>query len=319
MKVFFDGTRHSAVFLLCSFLVVISSCGNGNPSGKITGESGKDTSSFRVLEIGRQIIVTDDSIVEPMAKDVSKAGIKYVELKFKYAYTGHKDDESLTNSFEYINGILGKYGLTVWSIHLPYNSAKYNNPAAIDETSRLLSVAYQSRMIRLMTPVFNQKRTVMHGGCGAASGQDANRSHVSVDKIRKVADSCGTVLCIENLIGSIGKNYTELMTEIGGYEDVKSCIDVGHAYIVTHDPAGFLNLVGSDVGTVHIDDNHGSKDEHLFPGDGNIDFVTVYGALMNIGYDGVFMFEPHSNDYKSADAVLSYKNAIIAPYKSSLH
>jgi sugar phosphate isomerase/epimerase len=39
---------------------------------------------------------------------------------------------------------------------------------------------------------------------------------------------------------------------------------------------------------VRINDNHGDYEVHLVPGEGNIDFVDMFGALNARGYEGWF-------------------------------
>ena len=42
---------------------------------------------------------------------------------------------------------------------------------------------------------------------------------------------------------------------------------------------------------IHIDDNHGDSDSHLIPGEGNIDFDALAGALKQINYQGFISAE----------------------------
>jgi sugar phosphate isomerase/epimerase len=51
-------------------------------------------------------------------------------------------------------------------------------------------------------------------------------------------------------------------------------IDVGHA-ILCPDPYAFLGLDG--ISYLHVNDNHGSKDQHLCPGDGILDLRRLDG------------------------------------------
>jgi sugar phosphate isomerase/epimerase len=43
--------------------------------------------------------------------------------------------------------------------------------------------------------------------------------------------------------------------------------------------------------TTHLHDNRGSRDEHLIPGDGTIDWEGVLLAFQKVGYEGTWMFE----------------------------
>ena len=56
-----------------------------------------------------------------------------------------------------------------------------------------------------------------------------------------------------------------------------------------------IGILGKRIGEVHVHDNHGLKDEHLWPGDGTIDWSATCEALkqlpappatvLEIGYD----------------------------------
>ena len=67
-------------------------------------------------------------------------------------------------------------------------------------------------------------------------------------------------------------------------------IDTGHRNI-GGDPAEALRTIGGHLITLHLHDNHGERDEHLLPGRGNVDWTGVVGALDEIEYPGVFMYE----------------------------
>jgi sugar phosphate isomerase/epimerase len=40
-----------------------------------------------------------------------------------------------------------------------------------------------------------------------------------------------------------------------------------------------IATLGNRIATVHVHDNHGTKDEHLWPGDGTIDWPATAEAL----------------------------------------
>ena len=81
----------------------------------------------------------------------------------------------------------------------------------------------------------------------------------------------------------------ELMTDLGA-PNVGVVIDTGHRNIVG-DPVEALRVIGEHLITLHLHDNHGEQDEHLLPGLGTVDWNGVVGALSEIEYPGVFMYE----------------------------
>jgi len=59
----------------------------------------------------------------------------------------------------------------------------------------------------------------------------------------------------------------------------------------------FINDKAHLIKHVHLHDNHGLKDEHLPPGEGNIDFPSIITLLINKGYDGGFILECSLKEY----------------------
>lgn len=73
-------------------------------------------------------------------------------------------------------------------------------------------------------------------------------------------------------------------------------LDVGWAFTVNHAhmrPAGidgFLEALPIDrIGEVRLADNRGEFEEHLFPGEGTIDFTALFDRLESAGFDGHYM------------------------------
>jgi sugar phosphate isomerase/epimerase len=77
------------------------------------------------------------------------------------------------------------------------------------------------------------------------------------------------------------------------------CVDSGH----THEAESFwvpppeemIRILGKDVTILHLHDNSGHYDDHLLPGQGNINWPAVFESLEDIGYGGVYNFELANN------------------------
>ena len=65
---------------------------------------------------------------------------------------------------------------------------------------------------------------------------------------------------------------------MGHLTNVGVCLDLGHANI-TVGTADAIATLGNRIATVHVHDNHGTKDEHLWPGSGTIDWPATAKAL----------------------------------------
>ena len=79
------------------------------------------------------------------------------------------------------------------------------------------------------------------------------------------------------------------------------CYDTGHAN--AHD-ISCRELLKCEVVPIslHIQDNNGQKrDDHLMPGDGNIDWKEFLDVLRTIGYAGEFVLEAHHQSLEAKD------------------
>ncbi len=73
------------------------------------------------------------------------------------------------------------------------------------------------------------------------------------------------------------------------------CMDTGHTFEIVKlgqiSVPDFIRLFGDRIKVLHLHDNGGDYDQHIFPKQGKIDWHEVFKALDDIGYDGVYNFE----------------------------
>ncbi len=70
------------------------------------------------------------------------------------------------------------------------------------------------------------------------------------------------------------------------------CLDIGHAALVSEDPAEFIRKMGSNrLKALHVHDVDGWDDSHTIPYQGIINWEKVASALKEIGYEGDFTYE----------------------------
>ncbi len=73
------------------------------------------------------------------------------------------------------------------------------------------------------------------------------------------------------------------------------CLDTGHTHAATS--GGYMSVpeyiryFGNRIELLHLHDNDGLRDQHLFPAQGTIKWGEVYDALDEIGYDGYYNYE----------------------------
>ena len=68
------------------------------------------------------------------------------------------------------------------------------------------------------------------------------------------------------------------LLDLGHLDNVGVCLDLGHAHATVGIPAA-VETLGKRIKSLHVHDNHGVRDEHLWPGDGTIDWLQVAALL----------------------------------------
>ena len=72
-------------------------------------------------------------------------------------------------------------------------------------------------------------------------------------------------------------------------EVIRWSFTANHAHMLPAGIAGFFEAFGADrLGEVRLADNRGGKEEHLRPGDGNIDFPAMFAMIEGSGFTGPY-------------------------------
>jgi sugar phosphate isomerase/epimerase len=101
----------------------------------------------------------------------------------------------------------------------------------------------------------------------------------ALEHLGAFARPLGVRLLVENLLSeATTPEHLALILEMGHLKNVGVCLDLGHAHI-TVGTAEAIGSLGNRIVSVHVHDNHGEKDEHLWPGDGAIDWPATVKAL----------------------------------------
>jgi sugar phosphate isomerase/epimerase len=272
--------------------------------------------------IGMQINV-DDATFSTRLKEVAEAGFKYVELKIKYSYGLHnKTDEQVAATFASMQQQIDNYGVTVWSIHLPYEDKNWTSISA-NESIRTQSVEYILRTLRLCAAHFKTcKNYVLHASKSVSPSATAiSQAQKSLMEMDEVAKQLGVRFCVENLVGSFCYTVDDLLAVIKPFDNVYATFDIGHANCKGYDVVEYLKAIGTKLGTVHMHDTayKSGSDDHRLVGDGDIHtknrpWGEIYKTMLsNNGYRGVFMFEPKDNQ-KATDVVARYNEIILKSY-----
>jgi sugar phosphate isomerase/epimerase len=104
----------------------------------------------------------------------------------------------------------------------------------------------------------------------------------ALEHLGAFARPLGVRLLVENLLSApTTPEHLVTILEMGRLPNIGVCLDLGHANI-TVGVADAIGTLGYRIASVHVHDNHSQKDEHLWPGDGNIDWAATAKALAKL-------------------------------------
>ncbi len=134
----------------------------------------------------------------------------------------------------------------------------------------------------------------------------------AVERILPLMEKYGLTLLAENVLWGASmhpKNIVELVKAVNS-PYFGWCYDTGHAHFYGIDPPILRELDVMPL-SLHIQDTHGPGygDEHLMPGDGNIDWKEFLEILHEVGYAGELVLEAHHQSYVAPD---EQKDGILA-------
>jgi sugar phosphate isomerase/epimerase len=119
---------------------------------------------------------------------------------------------------------------------------------------------------------------------------------LNVEAFREIEDRAGELnlrIGLENLGRHDPRTVGEMLDLLDavGRPSIGVTLDTSHANMAQVDIPAYIRDIDGRLIALHISDNHGSEDEHLTPGGGNIDWRSVMKALSDIGFEGTLNFE----------------------------
>ncbi len=167
---------------------------------------------------------------------------------------------------------------------------------AMDEVKRALEVAEQIPF----------KHLVLHLGDRGDiwDTRTLENALTALEHLQAYARPLGVRLLVENIQNDVATpaHLLEIL-RAGHFNDIGVCLDVGHAHLGDGVQTA-LRQLSEVVRTAHLHDNHGERDEHLWPGEGTIDFEPVCAGLRGAKQEPAGVLEIHYS-YGSANADIS--------------
>lgn len=304
-----------------------------------------------ILEPGK--LVGLEQLTESVCKRAIKANIWLDAIaRDKNMWAEGVNNEFREMAFYTAGQSLKTTGAKLWGLHLPYSTYDI---ASLDEGHRREAVEKLKHIIDIALEHIAPHHLTIHPSTGSylttasdfeqhveASRKSLVALQAEVERLNKVYGT-STILCVENCSKSVAYDGQSLVSLLNypGLENVKVCIDTGHAQIPQNgkyladnslgDVAEILEDVGTLLGTLHIQQNIGLTeypyDKHLQPWNGGlVDWGKVYHTIVNkCGYRGCFLYETswigvYEGDTKSSieSTRENYDTVIVPAYKEYL-
>jgi len=135
------------------------------------------------------------------------------------------------------------------------------------------------------------------------SPRTLEHSMTALEHLRAFASPIGVKINVENILNDVTRpEHILAVLRTGHFTDIGVCLDTGHANI-SGSVATVLADLKPHIRAAHIHDNHGERDEHLWPGDGTIHWPETMAELKAAPQLEAGVLEIHYTLEDSAEAV----------------
>jgi sugar phosphate isomerase/epimerase len=238
----------------------------------------------------------------------ARSGAQAVEIfaaRQHFDYTSREHVTELANWFN-------SNPLEAWSMHAPLfadremgrTGAPSVNLLHPDKSRRIDAMDEVKRALETAEYIHFQNLVVHLGEQGDGwSPRTLENALTALEHLGAFAHPLNVRLLVENLTGEpTTPEHLASILEMGHLTNVGVCLDLGHAHFTVSITEAILTL-NSRIASVHVHDNHGFKDEHLWPGDGTIDWSSTVKALKALTPQPAAVLEISSSLAQSNDAL----------------
>lgn len=134
------------------------------------------------------------------------------------------------------------------------------------------------------------------------------QAQATLERVIPLAERLGCTLVIENILDTNPGPLLTLVASLGSPR-VRASLDTGHAFI-THQLGGptpdqWVRDAGVLLEHVHLQDNDGQLDRHWPPGDGDVNWRALFGALGELEQSPRLILEVQPGDLRRGVAHLT--------------
>ncbi len=246
---------------------------------------------------------------------IAEAGFGGVDFNIDHAWPGGKirandcsgffdlSDDEMKEAMRPYKEAAEKYGVKFWQAHAPF-------PTFVPENSTNEYILHTLKKTIMLMGYLECPNLVVHPGflgdmdklpADAEWNYNVNMYSALIPDLKKY----GVVCCLENMFsGYRGKvveaicsdfdeanAYIDHLNAVAGEKLFGFCLDVGHATLLGKDIAKVIRTLGDRITVLHVHDNDGMRDEHLFPYMGVTNWDRFCAGMKEIGFDKPLSFE----------------------------
>lgn len=233
-----------------------------------------------------------------LLEQTGRAGAQAIEI---FAARQHFDYTNL-NDVRELGGWFRSNTLEPWSMHAPLYPDREMGRAGAPavnvvhpEKSRRIDAMDEIKRALETAEHIPYRNLILHLGEreDAWSQRTIEYAITALEHLGAFARPLGVRLLVENLTSDpTTPEHLKTILDMGHLTGVGVCLDVGHAHI-TVGVTQAIETLGAQIASVHVHDNHGMRDEHLWPGDGTIDWAATATALKSLKQPPAAVLEIH--------------------------
>ena len=223
------------------------------------------------------------------------AGLREFEIMAAPQHLDYHDPNQVRDVAQWF----GDHGVTLHALHAPlFADADWGRSGGL-----LISVAYLERRLRIasmdeikraieMAELLPFRYLVLHLGLPDEEYDIGkfDAAFTSIEHLRIFAKERGAQILLENIPSELSTPQRILLFLDYTRLDLKVCFDTGHAHMAGGVQPAFRTLQ-ERIAAIHVHDNHGEKDEHLLPFEGQINWAQTVRDFRSAGGQVPILFE----------------------------
>jgi len=228
---------------------------------------------------------------------IRNSGFALIEVCSFPAHLDYRDLEAVGAARRRIDEL----GMEPYSLHAPF--ADDIDITSFDEGHRRYG---RDELLRAADAAgrLGVRYLVIHPGPekgGFPEHERFGRMENAAGVLTEVSDACrdrDVALVLENMLPHLfSGRVRELLWILGALRttDVGVCLDTGHAHL-SGDLRTVAHKLSGHLWMMHATDNHGQRDDHLPPGDGQIDWKQLLRQMAGSGFSGAIILEVAGQD-----------------------